>query len=42
VLQVHFLRPGLHPSPLWDDYYWRRVKTRAQEVNLEHELKYAF
>jgi len=28
--------------PLWDDYYWRRVKTRAQEVNLEHELKYAF
>lgn len=27
---------------LWDDYYWRRVRTRALRVNREHELKYAF
>jgi transposase-like protein len=27
---------------LWDDYYWRRVKTRALAVNRVHELKYAF
>ena len=27
--------------PLWDDYYWRRVTTRALAVNRRHELKYA-
>ena len=27
--------------PLWEDYYWRRVKTRVLKVNRGHELKYA-
>ena len=27
--------------PLWDDYYWRRVETRALKVNRRHDLKYA-
>jgi hypothetical protein len=27
--------------PLWADYYWRRVETRALKVNRRHELKYA-
>ena len=27
--------------PLWEDYYWRRVKTRVMKVNRGHELKYA-
>ena len=26
---------------LWEDYYWRRVKTRVLKVNRGHELKYA-
>ena len=28
--------------PLWQDYYWRRVKTRTLKVNRRHALKYAF
>ena len=27
--------------PLWEEYYWRRVKTRVLKVNREHTLKYA-
>jgi len=27
---------------LWDDYYWRRVRTRALKVNRVHGLRYAF
>ncbi len=27
--------------PLWEDYYWRRVKTRVLKVNRGHGLKYA-
>jgi transposase-like protein len=33
----HFTLPAL-----WDDYYWRRVRTRALAVNRGHELKYAW
>jgi transposase-like protein len=29
-------------SPRWQDYYRRRVETRALSVNRTHELKYAF
>jgi hypothetical protein len=32
----HFELPSL-----WDDYYWRRVETRALAVNRGHDLKYA-
>jgi len=28
-------------TPMWGDYYWRRVETRALPVNRGHELKYA-
>jgi len=28
-------------SPLWEDYYWRRIETRAIPVNRGHDLKYA-
>jgi hypothetical protein len=28
--------------PLWDDYYWRRIRTRPLAVNRGHALKYAF
>jgi len=28
-------------TEMWDDYYWRRLETRALKVNRRHELKYA-
>ncbi len=28
--------------PLWNDYYWRRVRTRPLAVNRGHELFYAY
>ena len=28
-------------TPLWDDYYWRRIETRPLAVNRRHELFYA-
>jgi len=28
-------------TPIWDDYYWRRVETRALSVNRRHAPRYA-
>jgi len=36
------LFPSLIPLPQrWNDYYWRRVLTRALSRQRSHDLKYA-
>jgi len=41
VLQKRLFVSHVQLPPLWDDYYWRRVPTRALAVNRRHELTYA-
>jgi transposase-like protein len=42
VLRCRLFVTRIELPPLWRDYYWRRVRTRARSVNLGHDLVYAF
>ena len=42
ILQGRIFRTRMELPPRWSDYYDRKVETRALEVNLRHELKYAY
>jgi hypothetical protein len=41
VLAVRLFVTRMELPAVWDDYYWRRVETVAQQVNRRHELAYA-
>ena len=42
ILAVRLFVTQIPLPPLWQDYYWRRVRTRRLKSNPEHTLKYAF
>jgi len=42
VLERRLFVTRIELPGMWDDYYWRRIETRALAVNRRHELKYAF
>jgi len=41
VLQERVFPAHVNLPPRWEDYYWRRVKTRALGAQRSHDLKYA-
>lgn len=42
ILSERIFRTNMELPPRWAEYYDRRVETKALEVNLRHELSYAY